>query len=194
MRDSENLSSKKSYLHVESTSLPGVLLIKPRVFVDPRGSFQELYKRERYLKAGINCDFVQDNVSRSVYGVVRGMHYQLLHPQAKLVNVIRGVVLDVVIDIRQDSPSFGQFYSVELSEYNRWQLFIPEGFAHGFCAVSDIADFHYKCSTIYDPTDELGLHYETFGFRWPVSSPVISSRDQQLPPLINLQKDDLPRC
>lgn len=181
-----------SPLSLSPTPLPGVVIVKPRIFADPRGCFLECYRREHYQAAGFDCDFVQDNLSRSVKGVLRGMHYQLRHPQAKLVSVVRGAVLDVVLDVRQGSPTFGQTFSLELNDTNRHQIFVPEGFAHGFCALSETVDFLYKCSTVYDPADERGLHYASFGFDWPINHPILSNRDLQLPYLNDLPEADLP--
>ncbi|MBF0228912.1 MAG: dTDP-4-dehydrorhamnose 3,5-epimerase [Desulfamplus sp.] len=139
--------------------LDGVLIIQPNVFEDSRGFFLETWHKKRYEKEGINVSFVQDNHSRSKKGVVRGLHYQLKNPQAKLVYVVRGTIFDVAVDIRKGSPTFGQWTGVILSDQNRCQLFIPAGFAHGFSVLSDVADVIYKCSDIYTPGDEYGIIY-----------------------------------
>ena len=139
--------------------LDGVLIIQPNVFEDSRGFFLETWHKKRYEKEGINVSFFQDNHSRSKQGVVRGLHYQLKNPQAKLVYAARGTIFDVAVDIRKGSPTFGQWTGVILSDQNRCQLFIPAGFAHGFSVLSDVADVIYKCSDIYTPGDEYGIIY-----------------------------------
>ncbi len=167
-------------MEFESTAIPDVLLIKPRVFRDSRGHFLETYRECRYQEIGIHKRFVQDNLSRSTFGILRGLHYQLNHPQGKLVNVIRGSVFDVAVDLRRGSSTFGKSVSVLLSEEDNYQLYVPPGFAHGFCVVSEVADFMYKCTDIYHPEDEHVLRWNdpALGIDWPIDSPILSDRDQ----------------
>ena len=141
-------------MNVIQTQLPGVLIIEPKVFGDERGFFVECYQEPRYRDAGIELPFVQDNHSRSQYGVLRGLHFQRNRPQGKLVRVTRGAVYDVAVDINPDSPTCGEFVGVELTADNHLQLWIPPGYAHGFCVLSDIADFQYKCTDLYYPEEE----------------------------------------
>lgn len=175
-------------MEVEPTSLPDVLLIKPRVFADERGFFLESYRRERYRELGITGDFVQDNHSRSARGTLRGMHYQLNHPQGKLVQVTRGEVFDVAVDLRKNSPTFGRWTGVILSDENHHQLYVPPGFAHGFCVLSETADFVYKCTEIYHPQDEHVLLWNdpAVGIEWPLAAPLLSAKDQQGKPLVEV--------
>lgn len=176
-----------------TTSLPGVLIIEPRVFTDARGFFLETYNAERYADAGVGVSFVQDNHSSSVRGTVRGLHYQLRHPQAKLLRVINGAVFDVAVDIRRGSPSFGRWVSVELSAENKRQFFIPAGFAHGFCALSEVAELEYKCTDFYVADDQRVIAWNdpTIGIRWPVREPILSDSDRRGDPLAP-DRDDLP--
>jgi dTDP-4-dehydrorhamnose 3,5-epimerase len=175
-------------------SLPDVKLVVPDVFGDARGFFQEAYHAERYREIGVTARFVQDNWSRSTRGTLRGLHYQVRHPQAKLVWVVRGEIFDVAVDIRRGSPTFGQYVSAVLSDENHHQLFIPEGFAHGFCVLSESADFFYKCTDFYRPDDERGVLWSdpALAIPWPCQDPVLSSRDRGLRPLAEVSLDDLP--
>ena len=176
-------------MEVIATALPGVLLIKPRVFGDARGFFLETFSTERYrAAAGIDLPFVQDNLSRSQRGVLRGLHFQRARPQGKLVSVARGAVFDVAVDIDPDSPTCGMHVAVELSDSNHHQLWIPPGYAHGFCVLSAEADFFYKCTAYYDPADEGGLAWNCprLGIAWPVREPVLSARDRGYPTLEEL--------
>ena len=141
-------------MRFESTIIPGVVLIEPRVFEDPRGFFMEIFQKVRFQKAGLESEFVQDNHSRSCQATLRGLHYQITHPQGKLVRVIRGEVFDVAVDLRRRSPTFGQWFGARLSETNRRQLYIPPGLAHGFCVTSESAEFLYKCTDYYYPEHE----------------------------------------
>jgi dTDP-4-dehydrorhamnose 3,5-epimerase len=178
-------------MKVTATDLPGVLLIEPRVFADERGFFLETFQRERYEEAlGRPLDFVQDNHSRSVHGVLRGLHFQVNHPQAKLVRVVHGVVFDVAVDVDPRSPHFGHWVGATLSEENKHQLFIPEGYAHGFVVLSDFADFEYKCIGYYWPDDESGLVWNDadVGIDWPIAEPIVSAKDQELPTLTELAR------
>ena len=167
-------------------TLPDVLIVEPRVHRDPRGFFVESYHAPRYREAGIEVAFVQDNHSRSVRGTLRGLHWQVApHPQAKLIRVLAGEVLDVAVDIREGSPTFGRWAAVTLSAENFRQLFVPVGFAHGFLVLSDSADIEYKCSDVYDPAAERGLMWNDpdIGITWPIADPLLSARDRAHPPL-----------
>ncbi len=178
------------------TSLPGVLLIKPRVFHDDRGRFFESFQAERYAEHGINLAFVQDNISYSKKGTLRGLHYQLAHPQGKLVSVIQGKVFDVAVDIRLGSKTFGQSFSCELSDKNHHQLYIPPGFAHGFYVLSDDVCFHYKCTDYYQPGDEYGIawHDETLEINWPLQKqPLLSPKDKLYVALRDTPIENLPK-
>jgi len=181
-------------MKVIPTTLKDVLIVEPKVFKDTRGFFMETYHLNRYKKGGIDLTFVQDNLSCSVKGTVRGLHYQIKHPQAKLVNVIVGEIFDVVVDIRQGSSTFGQWTGIYLSDQNKRQLFIPEGFAHGFCVTSDMALFSYKCSDFYNADDEGGILWSDpdIAIDWPVDKPIISKKDNHLPHLSDLSLDRLP--
>ena len=181
-------------MKVLSTQLPGVLILEPAVFEDGRGFFMETYHQKRYSDAGIGFSFVQDNLSRSIKGTLRGLHYQLHHPQAKLIQVIRGEIFDVSVDIRRGSPNFGKWAGVELSEENRRQIFIPQGFAHGFCVVSETADVVYKCTDLYAPDDEGGILWSDpdLAIDWPIVEPLLSDRDRQFPCLVDVPSERLP--
>lgn len=171
-------------MEVICLEIPEVKLMKPRVFKDDRGFFTQTYHVEQYRDAGIDVRFVQDNWSRSTKGVLRGLHYQLKHSQDKLVSVIRGEVFDVAVDIRKGSPTFGKWVGEILSEENKHQLFVPKGFAHGFCVLSDEVDFVYKCSDFYTPGDEYGIAWDDpdIAIDWPdVVEPIISGKDSDLP-------------
>lgn len=173
-------------MEVSATALPGVLLIKPRVFGDTRGFFLETFSVERYRAlAGIALPFVQDNHSRSQQGVLRGLHFQRTRPQGKLVSVTRGAVFDVAVDINPASPTCGRYVGVELSDTNHHQLWIPPGYAHGFCVLSAEADFLYKCTAYYDSSDEGGLAWNcpSVGIDWPVRDPALSAKDSRYPTL-----------
>jgi dTDP-4-dehydrorhamnose 3,5-epimerase len=167
------------------TSLPGVVLIEPQVFADDRGFFMETYHASRFAEAGIPHLFVQDNQSRSRGRVVRGLHYQHPHPQGKLVRCTRGSVFDVAVDIRRGSPSFGQWYGAELSEENRRLLWIPPGFAHGFCTLTDEADLTYKCTELYQRESDRGILWNdpAIGIHWPIENPLLSPKDAAAPKL-----------
>jgi dTDP-4-dehydrorhamnose 3,5-epimerase len=174
-------------------AIPGVLLIEPDVFHDERGYFFETYHRAKYAEAGIDCEFVQDNHSHSTRGVLRGLHSQVDHAQAKLVRAAAGEVFDVAVDIRRGSPHFGRWVGATLSEENRAQLYMPAGFAHGFCVLSEIADLQYKCSRLYDAADEITVAWNdpAIGIDWPLREPVLSDKDQVAPPLSEVRR--LPR-
>ena len=171
-------------LTVETCHIAGLKIISPQVFGDARGYFMETYHSGDFAAAGIDCSFVQDNQSASAAGVLRGLHFQIKHPQAKLVRVIRGAVFDVAVDIRPASPTYGQWHGVVLSAENKLQYFVPAGFAHGFLVLSDYAEFTYKCSDFYYPDDQGGIIYNdpAIGIEWPLSpgqEPLLSERDRQ---------------
>lgn len=177
------------------TDLDGVILLEPMVFKDARGFFLETFHRDKYAAVGIDCAFVQDNLSYSQKNTLRGLHFQLTHPQAKLVQVISGEVFDVAVDIRHGSPTFGRWHGAWLSGANRRQLFIPAGFAHGFCVVSESAYFHYKCSDVYTPGDEGGVRFDDpdIGIDWPADAPLLSDKDRAYRVLKEIPADRLPR-
>lgn len=181
-------------MNVIETKLPGVLLIEPKVFPDTRGFFLETYNREKYQDSGIINIFVQDNLSHSIKGTLRGLHYQYPHSQAKLVQVLSGEVFDVAVDIRNGSPTFGQWFGVTLSSENKKQIFIPQGFAHGFCVLSDHALFSYKCDDFYAPDCEHGIIWsdQSLGIDWPVNDPIVSEKDAKYPSLKDIPGDILP--
>lgn len=175
-------------MKVIETQLAGVLIVEPKVFGDHRGFFLETFQVERYRDAGIGLPFVQDNHSRSQRGVLRGLHFQCTRPQGKLVSVSRGAVYDVAVDINPDSPTCGQYVGVELNDENHRQLWVPPGYAHGFCVLSEVADFQYKCTDYYQPEDEGGLLWNDpdVGIPWPVAEPQLSAKDQLNPRLRDL--------
>ena len=176
------------------TSLPGVILIEPQVFKDARGFFLETFHKEKYAQGEIDRTFVQDNHSHSQRGTLRGLHYQLGHAQGKLVYVVTGEIFDVAVDIRRGSPTFGQWVGAHLSEENRHQIYVPEGFAHGFCVLSDMADVIYKCTDFYSPEDECGILWKdpTIGIDWPMTAPVLSEKDSRNPRLGDVPERLLP--
>ena len=186
-------SLARANLQIVETSIPGVVAIEPAILGDGRGFFMELFNAGRYGAAGITAALVQDNLSRSTRGVLRGLHLQNPHPQGKLATVLRGTVLDVAVDVRLGSPSFGQHVKMELSEDNRRQLWVPRGFAHGFVVISDVAEFLYKCDDLYSPDDELVLRFDDpeLGIDWGVSAPIVSERDRN-GKLLSELKDRLP--
>jgi len=170
---------------VIETKLSGVLIIEPKVFGDHRGFFKETFQVERYKEIGIELPFVQDNHSRSQKGVLRGLHLQKGRSQGKLVSCSRGAVYDVAVDVDPNSKTFGEFVGLELSDENHLQLWIPPGYAHGFCVLTDVADFQYKCTDLYFPNDEGGLLWNDpdVNIPWPVESPQLSDKDKLLPTL-----------
>jgi dTDP-4-dehydrorhamnose 3,5-epimerase len=171
------------------TPLTGIILIEPKTFHDERGYLFESFSKQKYAEAGILCDFVQDNHSHSKKGVLRGMHFQTDYPQAKLVRVIRGEVFDVAVELRKKSPNFGKWFGTRLSAENNLQMFIPEGFAHGFCVLSEEAEFLYKCSNYYSPAGEGGILWNDPEIKidWPLKNPVLSEKDQLFPCLKDIQ-------
>jgi dTDP-4-dehydrorhamnose 3,5-epimerase len=178
----------------EETKVPGVWIVKPRVFRDSRGFFAETYRADQFADIGIRDKFVQDNHSQSRKGTLRGLHYQLRRPQAKLCRVVRGSVLDVAVDIRRGSPTFGKSVSVELTAENRQQIYVPVGFAHGFVVLSEEAEFLYKCSDFYDPGGEYGVLWSdpALGVEWKVTEPVLSEKDSRYPKLSEIPPELLP--
>ncbi len=179
-------------MNVETTPLQDVLILQPKVFGDERGFFVESWNAKTFAELGLNIDFVQDNHSRSAQGILRGLHFQTQNTQGKLVRVVSGSVFDVAVDLRQSSPSFGQWFGLELSASNHRMLWVPPGFAHGFYVISESADFQYKCSNYYDPASEISLAWDdpTIGIEWPLLNdvpPQLSAKDatgmhwQQIP-------------
>jgi dTDP-4-dehydrorhamnose 3,5-epimerase len=179
---------------VEQTALPGVVIITPVVHTDARGSFREGWERARYAAAGLPGAWAQDNISMSRHGVLRGLHYQHPAPQGKLVTVLRGEIMDVAVDVRAGSPDFGKFVAVTLSFENARQLWIPEGFAHGFVVLSEEALVHYKVSQPYDPGGDRTIAWNDpdIGIPWPVSRPILSAKDAEGRRLADFRSDELP--
>jgi dTDP-4-dehydrorhamnose 3,5-epimerase len=176
-------------MNVIKTKLKDCVIIKPQVYGDDRGFFLETFQVDRYAdKAGISLPFVQDNHSRSSKGVLRGLHFQKTKPQGKLVRVVSGEVFDVAVDLRQDSPTFGLWEGIILSEENKTQFWVPPGFAHGFLVLSETADFEYKCTEYYDPSDEISLLWRdpTLCISWPIKDPKLSKKDAIAPTLSDL--------
>ena len=182
-------------MKVIETSIPEVLLIEPKVFGDQRGFFIESWQAKRYTEAGIPGPFVQDNLSFSQKGVLRGLHFQNPNTQGKLVYVLQGEVFDVAVDIRVGSPTFGQWMGYTLSAANKRQLWVPEGFAHGFCVTSDIALFAYKCTSLYAPDCEQSIRWDdpAIGIDWPVAVPSLSGKDSQARGLADILVEQLPK-
>jgi dTDP-4-dehydrorhamnose 3,5-epimerase len=172
------------------TGIPEVVVVEPEVFRDPRGFFLETFHEEKYRKGGIFGPFVQDNHSRSTRRTLRGLHAQLRRPQGKLVRAVRGEVFDVAVDIRRRSPTFGKWVSTVLSEENFRQIFVPPGFAHGFCVLSEIAEIEYKCTDFYFREDEVGIRWDdpALAIPWPIREPLLSPKDAALPLLEDLEQ------
>ena len=182
-------------MNVIPTELPGVLIIEPRVFGDARGYFMETWQQQRYADAGLPESFVQDNISFSQRGILRGLHYQNPQGQGKLVYVLQGEVYDVAVDIRVGSPQFGRAVGFMLSAENKRQFYIPPGFAHGFCVTSEAALFAYKCTEFYNPETEGSVRWDDpeIGIDWPVREPLLSDKDMTAPLLGEIPKDKLPQ-
>lgn len=181
-------------MEITPTEIPEVRIIQPKVFGDARGWFCETFQAQRYREAlGIDDSFVQDNMSRSAQGILRGLHMQNPHTQGKLVWVVEGTVFDVAVDARIGSPTFGRWVGCELSAENKRQLWIPQGFLHGFCVTSDSAIFVYKCTDYYDPQNEVGAIWNDpdLGIDWPISEPLVSNKDGALPRLAEIPKEKL---
>ena len=177
-------------MKISHSKLKGCVIIEPRVFGDERGFFLETFQAVRYeQEAGIDLPFVQDNHSRSARGVLRGLHFQKTKPQGKLVRVVRGEVYDVAVDIRKGSATFGEWEGVILSEENKKQFWVPPGFAHGFVVLSDTADFEYKCTDYYDPSDEGSILWSdpNIDIPWPIANPVLSTKDESAKRLVDLR-------
>ncbi len=166
-------------MNVLNCHIPGLLIIEPKVFGDTRGFFLETWNRRRYGEAGLDVDFVQDNVSFSRRGILRGLHFQNPKPQGKLLQVLQGEVFDVAVDIRSSSPTFGKWHGLVLSGENKTQFYIPAGFAHGFVVLSETALFQYKCTELYSPQDEMAIRWDDpdLGIQWPLKEPLLSDRD-----------------
>lgn len=181
-------------IQVRHTALPDVLLLEPKVFADQRGFFLETYHSRKYAESGLDIVFVQDNHSRSRKNTLRGLHYQVGHPQGKLVWAAAGEIFDVAVDIRKGSPTFGKWVGVTLTETNHLQLYIPPGFAHGFCVTSETADLMYKCTDFYYPEDDFGILWNDpeLGINWPVADPILSTKDASLPHLSAIPPARLP--
>lgn len=181
-------------MKVIHTRLPGCAVIEPRVFGDDRGFFFETWNAERFAEQGLPTHFVQSNVSSSSKGVLRGLHYQWPRPQGKLVSVLEGEVYDVAVDIRRGSPTFGQWEAVVLSAENRKQFWIPEGFAHGFAVLSEKALFHYLCTDVYVAEADAGIRWNDadIAVDWPISAPILSTKDEKVPFLKDIAEDRLP--
>lgn len=177
-------------MKVEKTKLEGVLLVTPKVFGDDRGFFMETYNQQVAAELGLPSQFVQDNHSKSSYGVLRGLHYQSPQWQGKLVRTVQGEIYDVAVDIRDGSPTYGEWVGVYLNDENKQQLYVPEGFAHGFCVTSDTAEVVYKCTSLYAPEQEGSLLWNDpdIGIDWPIASPNLSTKDEQGLRLIDLPK------
>jgi dTDP-4-dehydrorhamnose 3,5-epimerase len=178
----------------QATDLPGVIIIEPDVHRDDRGFFLECYHADKYRQGGVDAVFVQDNHSRSAQGTLRGLHLQLRNTQGKLVRVIDGEVFDVAVDVRVGSPTFGKWAGVTLSSENHRQVYVPEGFAHGFVVTSEAAEFEYKCTNFYDPGSEISIAWDDpqIGIEWPIDAPALSAKDEKAPNLSEVM-DQLPR-
>lgn len=176
------------------TSLPGVILIEPMIFQDDRGFFMETFHSEKYKDIGIAKPFLQDNHSHSRRGTLRGLHYQLKNPQGKLVFAVKGEIFDVAVDIRRGSADFGKWTGNLISAENKRQLYVPEGYAHGFCVLSETADVMYKCTDLYAPGDEYGVYWrdDAIGIQWPLADPILSKKDSEYPMLKNIEDRHLP--
>lgn len=182
-------------MEIKSTPLNGLLLIEPDCFADKRGFFWEAFQSVRYREAGILDNFVQDNHSRSAYGILRGLHFQVKRPQSQILTVLRGRIFDVVVDLRPKSPTFGKWFGIILSDMGPRQIYMTAGFAHGFYVLSDWADLYYKVSRFYDPSDEGGLIWNDpdINIQWPIATPQVSPRDAAYPRLKDLKVAQLPQ-
>ena len=180
-------------MKISETRIPAVKIIEPEVYEDDRGYFFEAYRKSELQEAGVDVDFVQDNVSKSYKNTVRGLHYQIENPQDKLVQCLKGSILDVAVDLRQDSPSFGNYVAFKLSDVSKRMLFIPKGFAHGFSVLSDEAIVAYKCSDYYNAKGERGVRWDDPLIRvhWDIARPILSEKDRKLPLFSSLKEEDL---
>ncbi len=176
-------------MKVERTKLPGVVVISPTVHGDDRGFFMETFHQADFANAGLPDNFVQDNHSRSARGVLRGLHFQYPQWQGKLVRVISGEIFDVAVDVRMESPTYGQWVGVAISAENKQQVYVPPGFAHGFCVVSEMADVVYKCTSLYKPADDRGILWNdpAIGVEWPIANPIVSAKDRRAGLLADLK-------
>ena len=180
-------------MNIYEADIKGLYVIESDVYSDERGYFLESFSNKYFVETGVNLNFVQDNISKSTKGVLRGLHYQLKNPQGKMVRCISGEVLDVCVDIRKNSPTFGKVFSKILNDKNHTSLYIPTGFAHGFCGLSDEAVFHYKCTDYYYPNDSYGLLWSGIDLEWPIDKPIISKKDKILPTLTEQEEKLLPK-
>ena len=182
-------------MKVTQTKLQGALVFEPKVFGDDRGFFMETWNYQRYKEAGLDVKFVQSNLSKSAKGVLRGLHFQNPNPQGKLVQILTGEVYDVAVDIRQGSPTFGQWHGELLSGDNNKQFYIPEGFAHGFCVLSESAIFSYMCTNVYDQKSDHSILWNDpdLNIDWPINEPLLSEKDKQAPALSSLKTTSLPK-
>jgi dTDP-4-dehydrorhamnose 3,5-epimerase len=182
-------------MNVKEAKIKGVLILEPDVFRDERGFFLETWNKERYEKIGIRYSFVQDNISFSKKGILRGLHFQYPQPQGKLIQVLSGEVIDIAVDIRIGSPTYGQWHSEILSDTNLKQMFVPPGFAHGYCVMSESAIFSYKCTDFYNPATEHGIIWNDPELKidWSIKEPVLSPKDAKYPRLKELSHSELPR-
>jgi dTDP-4-dehydrorhamnose 3,5-epimerase len=182
-------------MNIKETNLPGVLILEPKVFSDDRGYFLETWNSTRYEQAGIPGPFVQDNISFSKKGILRGLHFQYPQSQGKLIQVLSGEVLDVIVDIRVGSPTYGQWFGEVLSESNHRQIYVPPGFAHGYCVTSETALFSYKCTDFYNPATEHGIIWNDpdIGIEWPIAQPILSPKDAVYPRLKDLKPENVPQ-
>jgi dTDP-4-dehydrorhamnose 3,5-epimerase len=180
-------------VNITRCDLQGLLIIEPKVFGDARGFFLETWNRNRYREAGLDADFVQDNLSFSRRGILRGLHFQNPNPQGKLLQVLQGEVFDVAVDIRRGSPTFGKWHGLVLSAENKRQFYVPPGFAHGFAVLSETALFHYKCTELYSPKDEMAIRWDDsdIAINWPLKEPLLSDKDAKGALLRDLPADRL---
>jgi dTDP-4-dehydrorhamnose 3,5-epimerase len=180
-------------MNVITCEIPGLMVFEPKVFGDSRGFFVETYNQQRYTEAGLNAIFVQDNLSFSRQGILRGLHFQNPNPQGKLLQVLQGEVFDVAVDLRRSSPTFGRWHGLLLSAENKRQFYVPPGFAHGFQVVSEAALFSYKCTALYSPKDEAAVRWDDpdLGIAWPLTSPLLSEKDGKAPRLKELAPEKL---
>jgi len=181
--------------HIEDSNISGIKIITPHIHKDDRGYFFESFNSKDFSNLGLPTKFVQDNQAFSKKGTLRGLHYQLNHPQGKLVRVIYGEVFDVAVDIRQESPTFGKYEGVHLSDENNKIVYIPEGFAHGYVVLSETAIFQYKCTENYHPNDEYGMLWndKDLNIKWPIKNPILSQKDNNLPIMQLIDKKHLPK-
>ncbi|MEO9886422.1 MAG: dTDP-4-dehydrorhamnose 3,5-epimerase [Balneola sp.] len=179
-------------MNISESRIKGVFVVEPRVFEDERGYFFESFRHNQLKEAGINIEFVQDNVSKSYHGTIRGLHYQIENPQDKFITCLKGEILDVAVDIRKGSPTFGNYVAYKLSEENHRSLLVPKGFAHGFSVLSEEAIISYKCSDYYHKPGERGIRWDdpTIRVNWGVSKPIISEKDKKLPLFPSIKEQD----